>query len=116
MEPLLLLVLATSLAAVVAGASGPAYRILAQDGAPAFLGWANAVAAGLMLGAAYAVALQGWADGPGIPFGVGALFGIVPGIFVYAHQDGRSWDGVPDTDDASDGPTSLYASLFRHGV
>jgi len=116
MHPLLLLVAATSLAALMAGASGPFYHGLTRGSAPPPLGWANAVAAGLMLGAAYALALQGWQDGPGLAFGLGALAGIVPGIFVYARQDPTSWDGVTGAEPPTDSPTSTYATIVRHAI
>jgi zinc transporter ZupT len=115
MDGLTLLVAATLAASLLAGASGPAYRFLTGGDRPPPLGWANAIASGLMLGAAYALAAQGWGDGPGLAFGIGAALGIAPGVLVYERQDAAAWDGT-GADPVNDGPTDGYATIFRHAL
>jgi len=116
MDPLLLLIAATSLAALVSGISGPVFQGLTRGTASPRLGWANAVAAGLMLGAAFSLALQGWQDGPGLAFGLGALTGIILGIFVYARQDATSWDGVYGVENTDERREATHAALARHAI
>jgi zinc transporter ZupT len=81
-----------------------------------------------MLGAAFAIALKGWGGGPGIPFGLGAALGLIPGIASYRIQGHPDlWDGEERAGtNASDqtlhgtspvpGSPNAYASLVRHAL
>ena len=90
------------------------------------LGWSNALAAGLMLGAAFAVALEGWGGGPGLGFGLGALLGLIPGVASYkVQEDPGLWDGNPESTGSERstaakpenyGHSGPYASLLRHSL
>ena len=73
MGEMVLLGIAVSTAALLAAASGPIFRVSGAGVRP-LLGWSNALAAGLMLGAAFAVALEGWGGGPGLGFALLAPF------------------------------------------
>jgi ZIP family zinc transporter len=127
MDPLSLLGLAVGAAALAAVASGPIYSLSGSRVRPV-LGWSNAFAAGLMLGAAFALALEGWGGGPGLPFGIGAALGLIPGIASYRIQGHPDlWDGEeragPDPSRAgkthepgSHGSINPYASLVRHSL
>lgn len=127
MDAFSLLGLAVGAAALAAVASGPIYSLSGSRVRP-ILGWSNAFAAGLMLGAAFALALEGWGGGPGIQFGLGAAIGLIPGIASYRIQNHPGlWDGeervpaVPvlgSTTANSVGPvpSSPYASLVRHAL
>jgi zinc transporter ZupT len=117
MDELLLLLAFVIFAAIAAVLSGPMYRVT-RDGDAEALGWANAMAAGLMLGAAYAIAFHGWGDGPGVGFGLGALLGVIPGIAAYRLADGTPW-GARNQEPvigANHGPTAAYGSILRHAV
>jgi zinc transporter ZupT len=71
---------ACCLFAVVASAAG-VLPTVGRDRLPApWLGWANSIAAGLMLGAAYALAVESLA-GDGLQWAGGAFLGV---LFVYA--------------------------------
>ncbi|MDH3525863.1 MAG: ZIP family metal transporter [Acidobacteriota bacterium] len=74
MEPTLVVLLYSSLAAAVAGLG--ALPLLRRERVPTrWVGWANATAAGLMLGAAWALASA--VDGAPLASAVGALVGVL---------------------------------------
>lgn len=79
MDPILTVLLYSSLAAGVT-AFGALPFLLQQRLPTAWIGWANALAAGMMLGAAYALLVAGLGDGAVLQEGSGAVIGI---LFVY---------------------------------
>ncbi len=73
----MLTILLWSSVAAVSASAGALFLVGRELPPRAWLGWANAVAAGLMLGAAYAITVDGFATGPvvaAIAAGLGALF------------------------------------------
>ena len=79
MDPILTVLLYSSLAAGVTAFG--ALPFLFQQRLPTVrIGWANALAAGMMLGAAYALLVAGMRDGAVLQEGAGAILGI---LFVY---------------------------------
>jgi ZIP family zinc transporter len=126
MDPTSLLGIAVGAAALAAIASGPIYR-LSGSRIRVVMGWSNALAAGLMLGAAFALAFEGWGGGPGLAFGMGALIGLIPGVVSYRIQeDPELWDGdgrgraesgaAEGADFINHSQTRPYASLVRHAL
>lgn len=106
------------LGAGAAALAGPIY-VASGGRIRTVLGWANALAAGLMLGAAFAVAYEGWNTGPSLGFGLGAFLGVVPGILTFRIQERRDlWDGDPGNGpgDATVSPTDTYEPLLRHAL
>lgn len=79
MDPILTVLLYSSLAAGVT-AFGALPFLFQQRLPTARIGWANALAAGMMLGAAYALLVTGLHDGAVLQQGSGAVIGI---LFVY---------------------------------
>ncbi|MGD2136014.1 MAG: ZIP family metal transporter [Gemmatimonadales bacterium] len=82
MEPTLIVLIYASLAAATAG-TGAAPFLVRRRLPVAWLGWANGVAAGLMLGAAYLLFVRGLRSDPVIA-AVGAALGI--GFVVWMHR------------------------------
>jgi len=79
----ILLVLAYAAAAATTASLGAAPFLIRRQLPVAWLGWANAVAAGLMLGAAYLLFVRGLRSAPGIA-PVGAGLGIL--FVVWTHH------------------------------
>ncbi len=79
MDPILTVLLYSSLAAGVT-AFGALPFLFQQRLPTAWIGWANALAAGMMLGAAYALLVTSLHDGAVLGEGSGAVIGI---LFVY---------------------------------
>jgi zinc transporter, ZIP family len=79
MDPILTVLLYSSLAAGVT-AFGALPFLFQQRLPTAWIGWANALAAGMMLGAAYALLVTSLHDGAVLREGSGAVIGI---LFVY---------------------------------
>ncbi|MEJ2501826.1 MAG: hypothetical protein P8177_00690, partial [Gemmatimonadota bacterium] len=107
LEPTLAVLVYSALAAAAA-ALGVVPYVLRRQPSLAQIGWANAVAAGLMLGVAYALLTAGLRDGLAAG-GVGALLGV---LFVRATH---ALAGTAELDleeiDAA-GPELAYRALF----
>jgi zinc transporter ZupT len=88
MSPILSILLWSSIAAASAGLG--AVFLIGRDRPPTrWLGWANAIAAGLMLGAAYAITVDGFEFGPVRA----ALGGVLGALFVAGtHRLGGTGD------------------------
>lgn len=70
----------------------------------AWIGWANALAAGMMLGAAYALAEAGL-EGPAVPAALGAALGV---LFIYATHRALGTGAGPLDAGRPDDPTHGY--------
>lgn len=78
----------------------------------AWIGWANAVAAGMMLGAAYALAEAGL-TGPALPTALGATLGV---LFIFATHRALGTDAGPLDSDRPDDPTYGYKIVLVNAL
>ena len=111
MSPILTILLGSSVAAAAAAAG--ALFLIGRDRPPsAWLGWANAVAAGLMLGAAYAITVDGFDTGV-----VAAAIGASLGAILVAATHRFAGTGEMDLNRLAEQPASYgYQVLLVQGM